>query len=161
MDEDDESDTAEIRKNLLKHVTLPRDLPQEKPPRYLELKLMTHMVENVGNLSNYLPVKTVELLKRFRTVHLECTPDVISKEINSLRPGDTFAMFVRRQNTTIMVYMLPNDEIDNEESQNVILATFPGNLHPNQIYKAESDLEVFVFFYNCIQNTIQFYFHIN
>lgn len=145
MDNNTEIETPEIRENLLNHVILPRVLPQNKPPRFIELKLMTHMVENVEYLAEWLPLKTVEFFKRVKIVHLECSPDVVSKEINSLRPGDTFAIFVRRQNTTLMVYMLPNEDINDKESQKVILATFPGNLHPCEIYKAESDLEVFLF----------------
>lgn len=142
MDEDAESDSQEIRDNLLNHIILPRVLPQDKPERFIELKLMTHMIENVEDLANCLPEKTVELFRRLKRVHHECSPIVISEEIKSLRPGDTFAMFVRRQNTVFMIYMLPNEDINNRSAQNVILSTFPATLHPNQIYATESDIKV-------------------
>lgn len=143
-----ESDSQEIRDNLLNHVILPRVLPQDKPPRFIESKLMMHVIETAVNSSNWLPQKTVEFCKRLKRVHLECTPqpDVVSAEINSLRSGDTFAMYVRRQNTVFMIYMLPNEDDGNNKNppQSVIVSTFPGNLHPSEIYTAESDIEVIV-----------------
>lgn len=140
------SDTPEIRENLLNHIVLPRDLPQTKPPLFNELKLMNHVIENIEHLAKWLPVKTVEFLRRFSKVHLQSTPDpdVVSKQINSLRAGDTFAMFVRRQNTTFMVHMLPNEYNDNKKSQKIIVSTFPGNVHPSKVYEADSDIEVFI-----------------
>lgn len=140
------SDTPEIRQNLLNHIILPRNLPQTKPQLFIELKLVNHVVESIEHLAKWLPVKTVEFLMRFNKVHLQSTPDpdVVSKQINSLRAGDTFAMFVRRQNTTFMVHMLPNEDNDNKESHRIVVSTFPGNVHPSKVYEADSDIEVFV-----------------
>lgn len=59
--------------------------------------------------------------------------------------GDTFAMFVRRQNCVILVHMSQDGMVDAEKSQNVIVATFPANLHPGEIYKYDSDLQVISF----------------
>lgn len=131
---------------ILYHVVLPRFLPQEKPRYTKQLKLMAEMVENVAKLSRHLPSKTVNLMKRLRKMHIECTGDEfiaeISHQIRGLRrPGDTFAMFVRRQNCTFMVHVLSNATNVNEPND-LILATFPGDMQNNDVYRYESDLEV-------------------
>lgn len=59
--------------------------------------------------------------------------------------GDTFAMFIRHQNCAIMIHVPANELINTaDEPENVIVATFPGSLHPRDIYENEnsSDLEV-------------------
>lgn len=141
------TDSPESQDILLDHVLFSRVLPQEKPRQIYEQMLMIKMVENVENHSKWMPTKTVEMLQRLKKVHLECTPSVISEEINIMEPGDTFAMYVRRQNCAIMIHMPANELVSNEEIRNVIVATFPGNLHPREIYKHDSDLEVRFFFF--------------
>lgn len=60
-----------------------------------------------------------------------------------LMTGDTFAMYIHRQQCTIMIYVPANDLINStEEPEDAIVATFPGSLHPRDIYEHESDLEV-------------------
>lgn len=137
--------------SLFNHVLLPRVLPHEKQRHALELKLMNMMVENVKSLAKYLPPKTVTLFKDFQKVHLECTPKVISESINNLCFGETFALFVRRQNTLFMIYVpLGEDDSDDGDDgdgdlEDVIVATFPGNLHPKEIYANDSDIAVIFF----------------
>lgn len=79
--------SQEMQDILLNHVLFPRVLPQEKTKPNDELVLMIKMIENAENLSKWLPLKTVEMLQRLKRVHLECTPAVISEEINDLEPG--------------------------------------------------------------------------
>lgn len=127
---------------ILHHVLLPRVLPQEKSPKLyeVELNLMTQMVKNVVNLVKCgIPSKTVELFRSLHEVHMKCNKENISKAINSLQPGDTFAMFVRLQHTGIMIYK--------KDSQNIIVSTIP-SLHPEKIYKHDSDYEVIFHFLN-------------
>ncbi|XP_031632913.1 uncharacterized protein LOC116346822 [Contarinia nasturtii] len=134
--------SQEIQDILLDHVLFSRFLPQEKPRYIYEEMLMVKMIENVESLSKYLmPTKTVEMLQRLKRVHFECTPNVISEEINDLEPGDTFAMYVRRQNCAIMIHVPANELISIEETRNVIVATFPGNLYRREIYEHDSDIE--------------------
>lgn len=139
-----EVDSQEVQDTLLTHIILPRFLPQQKPRFYHELDLMSRIVDTVENLDEWIPSKTVELMQKLRRVHFECTPQVISEEINALRPGDTFAMFVRRQNCAFMIHKPSNGmvKVEDEIASNVIVATFPGNLHPGEIYKHDSDIEV-------------------
>lgn len=126
---------------LMNHVVLPRYLPQEKSPHLHEeeLSLLTHIAETVESLSDFIPANTLTMMRKMNRVHRSLTPDSITTEIRSLKPGETFAMFVRRHNTAFMIYALPNDE------EHAIVATFPGNVHPEAVYGNQGDLQV------CIQ----------
>lgn len=81
-------DSQEMQDALLDHVVFPRFLPKQKPRYFHELELMIRMVQTVENLKQWIPPKTVELLEKMRRVHLECTPNVVSEEINTLCPGN-------------------------------------------------------------------------
>ena len=122
------------------HVILPRYLPQVKPKNFHneELALLSSMVENVERSAKSLPPNTVNMFRGLGRVHRTLTPAVVSNEICNLEPGNTFAMFVRRQNCAIMIHMPP----DRSSDDRVIVAIFPGNLHPKHISGAESDIEV-------------------
>lgn len=100
------------------------------------------MIENVENLSEYLPEKTVEMMDRLKRVTREYTRTVVCEIINELEPGDAFSMFIRRQNCTMMFYIPPTEENTIDEPQNIIAATFCGSLHPTEVFKHESDIEV-------------------
>ncbi|XP_055310983.1 uncharacterized protein LOC129573873 [Sitodiplosis mosellana] len=123
---------------LMNHVILPRYLPQERSKNFHneELALLSNMVENVERLAKSLPRNTVNMFHGLARVHKTLTPSVVSTEIRNLKPGDTFAMFVRRQNCAMMIHMPPERGDDR-----VIAAIFPGNLHPKHISAAESDIE--------------------
>lgn len=127
---------------LLHHVLLPRVLPQKKTYRLydMEFNLMIKMVKNVEKLAQFLPPRTVEFFQRLYRVHMMCTKENLSREINALCPGDTFSMFVRLQHTAIMIYVPVNENAN--DIQNVIVSTVPVSLHPEEIYKNESDIEV-------------------
>lgn len=127
---------------LLHHVILPRVLPQEKSRNLYETEIdlmLKKMVKNV-EIVEFMPPKTVELFQRLQRTHIKCTKENISREIRNLRAGDTFAMLVRSQHTAFMIYVPLNETSD--DVQNVIVSTFPSNLHPGQIYNHESDFEV-------------------
>lgn len=135
----------------LHHVLLPRVLPQEKSNRLFEteLDLLNQMVKNVEDLVVSLSPKTVKLFQSMRKVHTERTPAVVSDEINALGPDDTFAMFVRFQHSVIMIHV-PSDEKTNK-IQNAIVATIPGNFHPDEVYTHESDMQViFAYVYSMV-----------
>lgn len=121
----------------MNHVVLPRVLPQEKSVDLHgdEISLMSIMVENVERMAKYLPRNTVGMFQRLKRVHQTRTGECIAGEINALKPGETFAMFIRRQNCAFMVHKTA------KESE-VIVATFPGNLHPREVYEHQSDIEV-------------------
>lgn len=133
---------------LLRHVILPRFLPQEKSNYFhqTEIQLMHEMVENVCNFSGKIPMQTIKLFLNFWKIHNESIPNqsTVSTKINELLPGDSFAMFVRRQNCMFTIHAPPNQgkKSVNTEPQEVIIATFPGNIHPDEFYKHESDIEV-------------------
>lgn len=152
MDEDvNMTSQLEEHSMLLNHVLLPRVLPQQKERFYNEQAIVIQFIENIENVSEWLPVKTVEMMERLKCVTLECKRAVVSNIINELEPGGSFSMFIRRQNCTLMFYR-PSNQL-----QNIIIATFVGNLHPKETYKHESDIEVRSFpyhvfdFRNCSQ----------
>lgn len=126
---------------LLDHIVLPRVLPQEKSSKLYgtELDLMRRMVENIECMAHVIPPKTVELFQRLHRVHMVRTKENVAQEINDLRPGDTFAMFIRLQHTAIMIHVPSNEKID--DVQNVIVSTIP-TLQPDTIYKHDSDFNV-------------------
>lgn len=133
---------VETQNILLNHVVLPRVLPQEKVRYVHEQALIMQLVENVENVSEWLPDKTVKMMDRLKRVTREYTRTVVSEIINELESGDTFSTFVRRQNCTIIFYVPPTEENTTGEPQNMIVATFMGTLHPKEIFKHESDIEV-------------------
>lgn len=139
MKKETEKSHQEKHEALMNHVILPRCLPQNRSNNYHseELALLSNMVRNVEHLANWLPEKTVKMFRALDRVHKTPSAQSVSTEIRNLKPGDTFAMFVRRQNCALMVHMPPKGDGDR-----VVLATFPGNLHPKLIDSAESDIEV-------------------
>lgn len=128
--------------NLLNHVVLPRVLPEgyHKDHEDQEMTLLSIMVQTVEKNSEWIPSATVRLCQRLKRAHMSRTPETVSTEISKLQPGETFAMFVRRQNTGLMIHM-PNEQVPNVE-KTVNVVTFPGNVHPKEIYDHTSDLEV-------------------
>lgn len=145
---------------LLDHVILPRELPKKKSFFTHEQALIDQLVENVDSISDSLPKKSVEMMKRLKRVKHMCTPAIVSEMINELRPGDTFSMFVRKQNTAIIFYVPNHTGVNNAGTpDNIIVATFPGCLHPRTIYDHESDVEVnFILMNQVSERFIQFQF---
>lgn len=132
---------------VLNHVILPRFLKPEKPKYAQQLQLMDRMVQNVEKLAKFIPDKTVDLMQRFKRIHISSPDDdfkaEITRQIRQLQHGtiDTFAMFVRKQNCTFMIHMLSNENANNRRPV-FVLATFPGDLPSREIYKHDSDIEV-------------------
>lgn len=139
VEEEDASD-QEKHETLLTHVVLPRHLPQTKS-HYIhdeDVALMSCMVDNVLQnevLLKIVPPNTVKMLRNLRELHKTLTTEVIAKQLSALAPGETFAMFVRRQNCALMIHMPLN------QSDRVVAATFPGNLHP-KYFRDNNDIQV-------------------
>lgn len=136
------SEPDEKEDNALTHIVLPRVLPQKVSDNLhtIELDLMSQMTNVIIELNEWIPLKTVEMFQNSQRIYANCTPDVISNAINRLGPGDTIAIFVRFQRCALMIHV-PQNEATNDV-QNVIVATFPGSLHSNEIYDHTSDIEV-------------------
>lgn len=128
--------------NLMNHIVLPRYLPQNRSPNFAleELELLKRMVATVESLSDEIPINTMQMMRSLADVHLKPYPKTIRKNIGELQPGGTFAMFVRSQNCALLIHMLPDEAPT--DSENIIVATFPGKLHPKEVYGNPSDLEV-------------------
>lgn len=125
-------------KNTFENVTfLNRYLPPEKPGYVKQLKLMNAFIQNVSDIPAVIPAKTMDLFMQFERIHLNTPVDnlkaELAKEIRSLQAGKTFAMFVRRQNCTLLIH---------KKAHGVILATFRGDMKSSDVYSYESDIEV-------------------
>lgn len=142
--------------NLLNHIVLPRYLPQKRSPNFAneELKLLKRMVNNIKDLLEYIPLNTLEMIQSLDEIHSKPHANTIRNKMIHLKPGQTFAMFIRSQNCVLMIHMLPNGPADSDsvpnvssDSENIIIATFPGKLHPKEVYSNPSDLEVRLYHY--------------
>lgn len=148
MDSNTNATEQQLHDMLLRHINLPRFLPQKKSANLhqTELLLMHYMVQNVINVNDKIPTQTVQLFKGLWTIHNDSLPNerTVSTEINALRSGHSFGMFVRRQNCMFVIHAPSNHgKTDaNTTPAEVIVATFPGNLHPDEVYKYSSDIEV-------------------
>lgn len=139
------SDRQSELENLLYHIVLPRVLPQQKSKNYEqhELALLSFIRNAVEDCSKWVPPHTMHLSRSLYQTHMIRTPENVSKEINALQPGDTFGMFVRRQNCALMIHMpIDGNGSKTNEEKTVIVTTFPGNLHPKEVYNCPSDIEV-------------------
>lgn len=128
-----------MHESLLNHIVLPRFLPQSASIEFHshELELLMRMMQNVENFAEYISPSTIKMCRSLLEVHRTQTKKVIAQQIRDLTPGDTFAMFIRRQNCGIMIH-IP------QSGSNAIVATFPGKLRPEEVYRRghQSDLEV-------------------
>lgn len=142
---DEEPTAQEKHELLLNHVVLQRFLPLTKSQHTHneDLALMSYMIDNVVQnefLLKKVPENTVKMLRGLNVLHKTLTPEVVSGQISTLKPGETFAMFVRRQNCALMIHMPVI------ESDRVIVATFPGNLHPKYVFSKNCDIQVYCYF---------------
>lgn len=135
-----------LSEKLLNHVVLPRFIPNTANVdlQLQESNLLIRVSESVKSLSKWLPSNTVRMFKSFELVQQMRTPDVITDEINKLQPGETFAMYVRCQNTVFMCHMPAHQSNDSKpnETTSVIVGTFPGRIAVKHIYSHQTDLEV-------------------
>lgn len=134
------SDDMDDHEFILNHVLLPRYLPLEISPTE-QFKLVELLIENVLDQNKISP-KTVELFKQLKKIHIDTldTNQTLKDEINLLVNTDdvtrTFAIFMHRQNCTLLIH---------KQEQILTAATFCSDIkpynHPNQI-----DIEVKLIF---------------
>lgn len=139
---DDADVTAQQRQDMfLTHVVHPRCLPQHLSQHLdkTELQLLHGVVDIVVDSSGIVPTQTIKLFENLRKIHktIEVNANTISSEINALRPGNSFAMLVRRHRWMFMIHVPPSGDVNAADSQpqEVIVASFPLNLRPSEIYK--------------------------
>lgn len=101
-----------------------------------ELELLKRLTKSVESLSNFIPANTLEMMRSLVDVHVSVKPNTIEDKLSNLQPGETFAMFVRSQNCAISFHRDP------EEPEDIIVTTFPGKVHPKEVYNHVGDLVV-------------------
>lgn len=128
---------------LLHHVLLPRVLPVKYPENQeeLERRLLLYIFESVESCSEWIPPATIRFFQTLQRTHDTPNPENISKQINHLQPGEMFAMFIRQQNTALLIHM-PKEQSDTNEIKTVNVVTFPGNLHLEEFYNHPSEFMV-------------------
>lgn len=126
---------------LVNHIVLPHVLPTCRSNDFEDENsaLLELMQVSIKSSADLLPTSTVRLFDTLKNIHSNRASEAIHGEINALKPGDIFAMFVHHQNTGIMIYMLP--EQNDEENKNVIVSTWD-SVSPKKIYEHSSDLQV-------------------
>lgn len=143
----DELDSEDTPKDMnfielqLRHILLPRYLPRMDYSSYnIGLEIMNQMLKTVQSLADDLPPKSVEILEKLQNIHNNFTPQTILQNINALRPGDSLAIFMEHQDCAIMFRIPPTENSNNIE--NVIVASFPGSLNPNELYEHYEGVKV-------------------
>lgn len=133
--------------NLLNHILLPRFTTIKSIAEWnlQDETLLEWMSQTMASSADWLPSHTIAMFESFKRVHeFRDDDETICRELNKLRPGETFAMYVRRQNTVFMCYM-PADAANGyeiNEATEVIVATFPGQVNAKDIYAHPLNLEV-------------------
>lgn len=136
--------TTQTYENLLNHILLPRFISANAQKELFgqEISLLSRLCETVTAASKWLPTSTVDLIKSFERVHQSNeSEETIYDELNKLKPGQTFAMFVRQRNTVFMCHMptIRGKRMAADKLQSVNIATFEGQIDPKDIYSNPMD----------------------
>lgn len=141
-----------MEESVLNHVVLPRFIPSNASIDQIaqDESLLMQMCEIFRKNAQWMPLKTNRMLHTFANVY-QANDDAqtIYNELNSLKPGDTFAMYVRRQNAVFLCYMLENVPNPNEldETTPIVVATFPAQVSLKEVYAHPLDMEVSLQFF--------------
>lgn len=129
--------------SVLNHVILPRTLPKELPENAAneENVLISRMTEAVVSCAGWIPERIVRNFQRFKRTHSDLTAKTVSRQIDALEPGDTFAVLVKQQKCVFLVHM-PLSEEDAYGTKMVQIGTFPSAASSKEIYKCSGDLQV-------------------
>lgn len=130
-------DLREIHDHLLNHIILPRFLPDKLPEMddNHESYLMNKFLETIKDCAEWIPDRTTEAMKAFKKTHDNRTGESISEQIKKLEPGHTFSMLIKNQKCVFMIHV-PYDDINENETNVVQIATFPSCVIPNEMYKS-------------------------
>lgn len=119
------------------HLVFPRELPSSSHQH--EAILIRLMLETLQTI-NDLPSSTMKLLQCFQKLHPLVDATTIADELKKLKPGEMLGLYVRKQNSCLVVYA-PKMQTPQSPSEYVV-STFPVKLNKNDIYDCKSDLQV-------------------
>lgn len=129
--------------------------PQEKA-RFIheqasEQAIVIQLVETVESVSEWLPMKTVEMMDRLKRVTRECCIE------DHRRTGAGRFVFnacsSSKHHHNVLCFIPKTGDNISEESQNIIVAKFMGTLHPREMFEHESGIEVRFLLNNAILTT--------
>lgn len=129
------------------HLVFPRELPSSSHQH--EATLVRLILETLKTI-NELPSTTMKLLQCFQKLHPLVDATTIADELKKLEPGEMLGMYVRKQNSCLVVYHAPKMQPSQSPNEYVV-STFPVKLDKKDIYGFESDIQVKKrFFFRCI-----------
>lgn len=130
-------DLRQVYDQVLNHIILPRVLPDKLPEKehVHESCLTEKFLYTINECAEWIPEKTIKAMKQFKDTHDNRTSgEFISEQIKSLESGDTFSMFIKNQKCVFLVHV-PDDEINENETTLVQIATFPSCVLLSEMYK--------------------------
>lgn len=140
----------ETLEQITTHLVFPRNLPSGCHEHgSMLVQLVLDAMRAAANDNFQLPLTSIKLLQRFQKLMPLIDSNAISTELQQLNPGEMLGMYVRKQNSCLIVYHLP-------ATDEYIVSTFPVLLTKNQLYDCDSDAQVKLNFgYVC--NEINFF----
>lgn len=133
---------------MLPHVLWPRLLPQRQQlelDKYETgfLELMIDILDSFKVTDEAVWTKASKLLGSVHRISTSTSAEIIQNELNRIEEGGYASMFVKKQNTCLLLHMLPADEWLQGNQKQLIISTFPVSLSPEKIYSSpSSDIKV-------------------
>lgn len=126
----------ELHDHFLKHIILPRVLPDELPEMEdtHESYFMQKLLDTIEDCAEWIPERTLKAMKQFKSIHEDRSSSNISNQIKALEPGDTFSMLIKNQKCVFLIHV-PDEEINENDTSLVQIATFPSCIILNEMYK--------------------------
>lgn len=138
-------------KAMQTHVLWPRFLPAKEKYDLRKhesalIALMTDTLEWFEDTAKILPSNTSRLFRGLYNIDTSTDAHGISFEINRLRCGKMFGIYVKHQRCGLLIYIPPKDNWT-VETKEAIVSTFPVFVPGDELYDAEnSDFQVIFFF---------------
>lgn len=131
---------------LTVHLVFPRNLPSYWHEHETILaRLMLDAVQDTHGIFP-LPSSSIKLLQCFEKLHPLVDATAISTELQQLRPGEMIGLYVRKQNSCLVVYapsVKPNSpSLKPNSPSRCIVSTFPVLLKKIEINNCDGDIQV-------------------
>lgn len=95
-----------ILENVLHHVVLARGLPTTLDnDDELEQTLLDEYTKSIQECADWIPPQTIKNFQKFQFLHNHRETKTVAEQLNTLKPGDTFAMLLKAQRTVFTVHM--------------------------------------------------------
>lgn len=126
------------------HLVFPRNVPSSFDSCYDHGSLLvTSLLDAIRSINEIysLPLSSIKLIENFRKLHPLVDASTISTELRNLEAGEMLGMFVRKQNTCLVVYNASSTNSSLSANEYVV-STFPVLLNKTEIHGCDSDIQV-------------------